>query len=58
VAIQKGLQCIEAVYRQRAMTTYDQALLAYTFSLVNDKDKREYFFNELSKKAKKAGECP
>nr|XP_020030548.1 ovostatin-like [Castor canadensis] len=56
VAIQKGLQCIEAVYRQRAMTTYDQALLAYTFSLVNDKDKREYFFNELSKKAKKAGD--
>ncbi|XP_026236336.1 ovostatin-like [Urocitellus parryii] len=55
VAVQKGLQCIEAAYRKRVLTTYDQALLAYTFSLVQYKEKREFFINELSKKAKKAG---
>uniref|UniRef100_A0A8D2H2R1 Alpha-macroglobulin receptor-binding domain-containing protein n=1 Tax=Urocitellus parryii TaxID=9999 RepID=A0A8D2H2R1_UROPR len=54
VAVQKGLQCIEAAYRKRVLTTYDQALLAYTFSLVQYKEKREFFINELSKKAKKA----
>ncbi|XP_047405685.1 ovostatin-like [Sciurus carolinensis] len=55
VAIQKGLQCIEAASRRRAVTTYDQALLAYTFSLAHYEDKREFFINELSKKAKRAG---
>nr|XP_040137792.1 ovostatin-like [Ictidomys tridecemlineatus] len=55
VAVQKGLQCTEAASRKRVLTTYDQALLAYTFSLVQYKDKREFFINELSKKAKKAG---
>ncbi|XP_062971829.1 ovostatin homolog 1-like [Cynocephalus volans] len=54
VAIQKGLRCIDAASR-RAMTTYDQALLAYMFSLAGYEDKMEFFFNELSKKAKKVG---
>ncbi|KAK2101572.1 hypothetical protein P7K49_019238 [Saguinus oedipus] len=49
--IQKGLQCIETISRERAVTTYEQALLAYTYSLVGYEDKREFFFNELSKKA-------
>ncbi|XP_035111492.2 ovostatin isoform X1 [Callithrix jacchus] len=53
--IQKGLQCIETVSRERAVTTYEQALLAYTYSLVGYEDKREFFFNELSKKAKREG---
>uniref|UniRef100_UPI003F5D4FAA ovostatin-like precursor n=1 Tax=Pongo abelii TaxID=9601 RepID=UPI003F5D4FAA len=55
MVIQKGLQCIETISRERAMTTYEQALLAYTYSLVGYEDKREFFFNELSKKAKRAG---
>ncbi|KAM6162668.1 ovostatin-like [Erethizon dorsatum] len=55
VAVQKGLQCIEGASRKTDLTTYDQALLIYTFSLIGNKDKREFFFNELSKKAKKVG---
>ncbi|XP_011838790.1 PREDICTED: ovostatin-like [Mandrillus leucophaeus] len=55
MAIQKGLQCLETVSRERAMTTYEQALLAYTYSLVGYEDKREFFFNELNKKAKRVG---
>lgn len=55
VAVQKGLQCIEAASQKSALSTYDQALLTRTFSLVDNKDKREFFFNELSKKAKKVG---
>ncbi|KAM9230694.1 ovostatin-like [Dugong dugon] len=50
VAIQNGLQCIQA-----ASTTYEQALLAYTFTLVGYEDRREFFINELNKKAKKVG---
>uniref|UniRef100_A0A8C2YT07 Ovostatin-like n=1 Tax=Chinchilla lanigera TaxID=34839 RepID=A0A8C2YT07_CHILA len=55
VAVQKGLQCIEGAAHKSDLTTYDQAVLTYTFSLVDNKDKRELFFNELSKKAKKVG---
>ncbi|XP_021103747.1 ovostatin isoform X2 [Heterocephalus glaber] len=55
VAVQKGLRCIEAASQKSTLTTYDQALLTHTFSLVDNKDKREFFFNELSKKAKKVG---
>ncbi|KAM6216262.1 ovostatin-like [Rhynchocyon petersi] len=55
VAIQKGLQCIETSIRERATTTYDQALLAYTLSLVGHGAKREFFINNLNKKAKKVG---
>ncbi|XP_023563169.1 ovostatin-like [Octodon degus] len=55
VAVQKGLQCIEGASHKSDLTTYDQALLTYTFSLVDNKEKRELFFNELSKKAKKVG---
>ncbi|XP_037703428.1 ovostatin-like [Choloepus didactylus] len=53
VAVQKGLQCLEAASKKRAPTTYDQALLAYTFGVAGQEDKREFFFNELKKKAKK-----
>lgn len=56
-AVQKGLQCLEATWRKRAITTYEQALLAYTFGLAGQEDKRAFFFNELSKKAKEEGEC-
>ncbi|XP_027622649.1 ovostatin-like [Tupaia chinensis] len=55
LAIQKGLRCLEAASGERALTAYDQALLAYTYSLVNYKDKRDFFVNELRKKAKKVG---
>ncbi|XP_006875546.1 PREDICTED: ovostatin-like [Chrysochloris asiatica] len=55
VAIQKGLQCIEAAFRNRATTTYEQALLAYTFSIAGHEDKREFLIGKLSKKAKKVG---
>ncbi|XP_077026094.1 ovostatin-like isoform X2 [Tamandua tetradactyla] len=55
VAIQKGLQCLDVASRKRTTTTYDQALLAYTFGLAGQEDKREFFLNELSKKAKKVG---
>ncbi|XP_058138739.1 ovostatin-like isoform X1 [Dasypus novemcinctus] len=54
-AVQKGLQCLEATWRKRAITTYEQALLAYTFGLAGQEDKRAFFFNELSKKAKEEG---
>ncbi|KAM5262733.1 ovostatin-like [Ctenodactylus gundi] len=55
VAIQKGLQCLEAASGKTVLTTYDQALLAYTFSLAHNEDKREFFLKELSKKAQKVG---
>ncbi|XP_058138737.1 ovostatin-like isoform X2 [Dasypus novemcinctus] len=54
-AVQKGLQCLEATWKKRAITTYEQALLAYTFGLASQEDKRAFFFNELSKKAKEEG---
>ncbi|XP_063094207.1 ovostatin [Cavia porcellus] len=55
VAVQKGLQCLEDASHKGDLTTYDQALLTYTFTLVGNEDKREFFFNELRKKAKKVG---
>ncbi|XP_007935410.1 ovostatin-like [Orycteropus afer afer] len=55
VAIQKGLQCIEAACKERATTTYEQALLAYTFTLVGQKGKRESFISMLKEKARKVG---
>ncbi|KAM9674112.1 ovostatin-like [Trichechus inunguis] len=57
VAIQNGLQCIRAASMDSAITTYDQALLAYTFTLAGYEDRRKFFINELNKKAKKVGEC-
>ncbi|XP_023597251.1 ovostatin [Trichechus manatus latirostris] len=57
VAIQNGLQCIRAASMDRAITTYEQALLAYTFTLAGYEDRRKFFINELNKKAKKVGEC-
>ncbi|XP_049737459.1 ovostatin-like [Elephas maximus indicus] len=55
VAIQNGLQCLEAASRERATTTYEEALLAYTFTLVGSESKREFFINKLKEKAKKVG---
>uniref|UniRef100_G3ULK2 Ovostatin n=1 Tax=Loxodonta africana TaxID=9785 RepID=G3ULK2_LOXAF len=52
VAIQNGLQCLEAASRERATTTYEEALLAYTFTLVGSESKREFFINKLKEKAK------
>uniref|UniRef100_G3SPT5 Alpha-2-macroglobulin like 1 n=1 Tax=Loxodonta africana TaxID=9785 RepID=G3SPT5_LOXAF len=57
VAIQNGLQCLEAASRERATTTYEEALLAYTFTLVGSESKREFFINKLKEKAKEVGEC-
>ncbi|XP_045146443.1 ovostatin-like [Echinops telfairi] len=51
--IQKGLQCLEAAARDRATTTYEKALLAYTFSLAGQEGKRKFFINQLKEKAKK-----
>ncbi|XP_006901819.1 PREDICTED: ovostatin-like [Elephantulus edwardii] len=55
LVIQKGLQCIENAIRERRTTTYDQALLAYTFTLVGNEAKREFFINKLNQKAMKVG---
>ncbi|XP_075408200.1 ovostatin-like isoform X2 [Tenrec ecaudatus] len=51
--IQRGLQCVEAAARARATTTYEQALLAYTFSLAGQEGKRQFLINKLQETAKK-----
>ncbi|XP_038615592.1 ovostatin-like [Tachyglossus aculeatus] len=54
-AVQKGLQCLEAATNLGVKYIYDQALLAYTFSLAGKEDKRDFFLKELKKTEKKVG---
>ncbi|XP_039770474.1 ovostatin [Ornithorhynchus anatinus] len=54
-AVQKGLQCLEAATNLGVKHTYDQALLAYTFSLAGKEDKRDFLLKELKKTEKKVG---
>ncbi|XP_067406891.1 ovostatin-like [Emydura macquarii macquarii] len=53
--VQNGLACLDAVSLRNVDSSYDQALLAYTYGLAGNEAKWKFFLDKLDKSATKVG---